>query len=129
MRSPGLCGLRLSVTLLLFSVAVDADTIVLKNGRRIVALNVVEERDKVHYTTSAGELSLPKSIVDHVERDGSVPDAARAGRDAANLAIGPPEQHPAGGNGERVARAAWSRQFRSRLDLKPPSGFLPDALP
>lgn len=28
-----------------------------------------------------------------------------------------------------VARVAWSRQFRSRLDLKPPAGFAPDALP
>jgi 5-methylthioadenosine/S-adenosylhomocysteine deaminase len=30
---------------------------------------------------------------------------------------------------QRVANAAWSRQFRARLDLKPPAGFLPDALP
>jgi 5-methylthioadenosine/S-adenosylhomocysteine deaminase len=30
---------------------------------------------------------------------------------------------------QRVAREAWSRQFRGRLDLKPPAGFLPDALP
>jgi 5-methylthioadenosine/S-adenosylhomocysteine deaminase len=30
---------------------------------------------------------------------------------------------------QRVAREAWSRQFRARLDLKPPAGFLPDALP
>lgn len=30
---------------------------------------------------------------------------------------------------QKVANAAWSRQFRSRLDLKVPEGFLPDALP
>ena len=30
---------------------------------------------------------------------------------------------------QQVARAAWSRQFRARLDLKPPAGFVPDALP
>jgi 5-methylthioadenosine/S-adenosylhomocysteine deaminase len=30
---------------------------------------------------------------------------------------------------QQVARQAWSRQFKSRLDLKPPAGFLPDALP
>jgi hypothetical protein len=46
------------------------DTIVLKNGRRIVALAVVEEGEKVRYQTAAGELTLPKSIVDHVERSG-----------------------------------------------------------
>jgi len=28
-----------------------------------------------------------------------------------------------------VANAAWSRQFRTRLDLKVPAGFSPDALP
>lgn len=30
---------------------------------------------------------------------------------------------------QRIANSAWSRQFRTRLDLKPPAGFLPDALP
>jgi 5-methylthioadenosine/S-adenosylhomocysteine deaminase len=30
---------------------------------------------------------------------------------------------------QRVARTAWSRQFRARLDLKPPPGFVPEALP
>ncbi len=48
-----------------------ADTIVLKNGKRIIALSAVEEGDKVKYLTSAGELSLPKSIVDHIERSGA----------------------------------------------------------
>jgi len=82
-----------------------ADTIVLKNGRRITAMNVVEEGDKVRYLTSAGELSLPKSIVDHVEKNGSVPMAGSPGADAANLAIAPPELRPPGG-AEEVAQAA-----------------------
>jgi 5-methylthioadenosine/S-adenosylhomocysteine deaminase len=30
---------------------------------------------------------------------------------------------------QRVANAAWKRQFRARLDLKVPDGFSPDALP
>ena len=30
---------------------------------------------------------------------------------------------------QRVANAAWSRQFRARMDLKVPDGFSPDALP
>lgn len=30
---------------------------------------------------------------------------------------------------QKVANAAWSRQFRARLDLEVPEGFLPDALP
>src|SRR5215467_2845546 len=66
-----------------------ADTIVLKNGKRIVALAVVEEGDKVRYQTSAGELTLPKSIVDHIEKGGPVPEGS-PGASAANLAITAP---------------------------------------
>src|SRR6202795_919984 len=67
-----------------------ADTIVLKNGRRIVALSVVEEGDKVRYQTAAGELTLPKSIVDHIEKGGAVamPESREAA--AANMGITPP---------------------------------------
>jgi tetratricopeptide (TPR) repeat protein len=66
------------------------DTIVLKNGKRIVALSVVEDGDKVRYETAAGQLTLPKSIVDHIERGpaGAMPDSAAAS--AASLAIAPP---------------------------------------
>src|ERR1700693_2387145 len=77
-----------------------ADTIVLKNGRRIFALSVVEEGDKVKYQTSAGELSLPKSIVDHVEKGGALPDSPAAA--AANLAITPPSME----TGEAIERGA-----------------------
>ena len=41
-----------------------ADTIVLKNGKRIVALSVVEDGDKIRYETAAGQLTLPRSIVE-----------------------------------------------------------------
>ena len=65
--------MRAFCTVLLFWLAiafpsVASDTIVLKNGRRIVALSAVEDGDKIRYETSAGELSLPKSMVDHIER-------------------------------------------------------------
>src|SRR5437763_3091749 len=68
-----------------------ADTIVLKNGRRIVALTVVEDRDKVRYQTSAGELSLPKSMVDHIEKGIAtpLPDSLSAAA-AASLKMSPP---------------------------------------
>jgi tetratricopeptide (TPR) repeat protein len=68
---------------------VTADTIVLKNGRRILALSVVEEGDKVKYQTAAGELSLPKSIVDHVEHGGAIPLASGAS-EAAGASLAPP---------------------------------------
>ena len=66
--------------------AVRPDTIVLKNGHRIEALEVVETGDKIKYQTSVGELSIPKSIVDHIEKGGPRP----GGRDAATLSITPP---------------------------------------
>ena len=73
-----------------------ADTIVLKNGRRIVALSVVVEGDKVRYLTSAGELALPKSIVDHIEKGGQRQVSPSVG--AANLAITPPSIEPTAAN-------------------------------
>jgi tetratricopeptide (TPR) repeat protein len=98
------------VVLLALSAGAAADTIVLKNGRRILALSVVEEGDKVKYMTSAGELSLPKSIVDHIERGGAVAMGDSAGSAAANLSIAPPAMPPsgsAGGSGnEEIERAA-----------------------
>ena len=83
-----------------------ADTIVLKNGRRIVALSVVEEGDKVRYQTSAGELVLPKSIVDHIEKGGAVPlDSGSGG--AANLGISAPAlELPAASGGNEIERLA-----------------------
>ena len=84
------------------------DTIVLKNGRRILALSVVEDGDKVKYQTAAGELSLPKSIVDHIERGGAMPVADAPGAGAANLEITPPSMEPSGGEagGGEIERAA-----------------------
>jgi tetratricopeptide (TPR) repeat protein len=67
-----------------------ADTIVLKNGRRIAALSVEVQGDKVRYLTEAGELALPKSMVDHIEKGGLAEVPGSAGSGAANLAITPP---------------------------------------
>jgi predicted negative regulator of RcsB-dependent stress response len=62
------------VAAILFSaLTASADAIVLKNGRRIVAVGVTEDGNHVSYETPAGRLSLPKSIVARIERDGQVP--------------------------------------------------------
>ena len=96
----------LGVALLSMSGRAAADTIVLKNGRRIAALLVVEEGEKVKYLTSAGELSLPKSIVDHIEK-GDTATAALPGAGAANLAIAPPAVQPGDwGGGEEIEQSA-----------------------
>jgi tetratricopeptide (TPR) repeat protein len=75
---------------LLFAAQLPADTIVLKNGRRIVAFNVVEVGDKVSYETSAGQLSIPKSIVDHIEKGGLMPMMDSPAAAAASLNLGAP---------------------------------------
>ncbi len=55
--------------LLLAVSAASADTIVLKNGRRIIASSVVEDNDHVSYETPSGELVIPRSIVARIERN------------------------------------------------------------
>jgi tetratricopeptide (TPR) repeat protein len=62
-------SLALLVMLAVLPVAAAADTIVLKNGRRIVASNVTEDAEHVTYETPAGQMSIPKSIVARIERD------------------------------------------------------------
>jgi tetratricopeptide (TPR) repeat protein len=59
----------LGALLLLAVSSAAADTIVLKNGRRIVASSVVEDGDHVRYETPAGQMSIPKSIVARIDRD------------------------------------------------------------
>src|ERR1700719_4546611 len=83
--------ISLAIGLSLFAVReTRADTIVLKNGRRINALSVVVEGEKVRYLTSAGELALPKSMVDHIEKGGLAQMPGSSSEGAANLAIAPP---------------------------------------
>src|SRR5437868_13918823 len=85
--------------------AAKADTIVLKNGRRILALQVFDEGEKIRYITSAGELSLPKRIVDHIEKGGAVAMPESPGATAAKLAIAPPTIEATPENLEASARA------------------------
>lgn len=49
--------------------AAVADTIVLKNGRRIVASSVAQDGDQISYETRAGRMAIPKSIVARIEHD------------------------------------------------------------
>src|ERR1700689_696660 len=95
MRSPAARSLRFFVLLCLapaFAGSVFADTIYLKNGRKITASHVVQENGQVSYETSAGHLSLPMSIVDRVVHDDSSPisTAGTPADRAANLPIAPP---------------------------------------
>ncbi|MBI1738323.1 MAG: hypothetical protein HYR58_03660 [Acidobacteria bacterium] len=85
----------------------QADTIVLKSGRRISATNVVEEGDRIYFETSSGRLSFPKSAVERIERGGeSVWGAGGSSDDSkkVDLAAAAPSASPVIGN-EEVARA------------------------
>jgi tetratricopeptide (TPR) repeat protein len=110
MRSPAAHSLKLVALVCLVAAAPRvsfADTIYLKNGKKIFASHVIQENGQVSYETAAGRLSLPASIVDKVV-EGSLPfDPAVAGTPgdrAANLPIAPP--HPLGPTGnDDVTRA------------------------
>jgi len=115
------------VAFLLLCAQAAADTIVLKNGRRILALSAYEDGNKVKYLTSAGELSLPKSIVDHIEKGGAMPMANTPGAAAANLAIAPPTMQPSDSGGGEIERGAVhdgtvDRGYIAKLESEARSG-------
>jgi len=96
------------------------DKIVLKNGRQIVAYHVVEDGDKVRYQTSAGELSIPKAIVDHIEKGGLMPVMESPAAAAANLSVPPPSMETTA-NGSEIDQAAVhdgsiDRGYMERVD-------------
>jgi predicted negative regulator of RcsB-dependent stress response len=80
-----------------------ADTIVLKNGRRIAAENVTEDAERVTYQTSAGQLSIPKSIVSRIDRDNF--GYSSASRATSEALVSAPQVEPVRGY-EDVARLA-----------------------
>ena len=104
-----------------------ADTIVLKNGRRIVVSNVSRDGGKVSGDTPSGRLSLPESMVASVERDGGESLAAAGGSaQAADLKIGPPPT-PAATNASPEAAAvvhdgALDQVALDRFDAEASSG-------
>jgi len=88
---------RLAAILLLFAVlpAAFADTIVLKNGRRIIASSVTEDALHVTYFTPAGQLSIPKSIVLRIERDNlTYTSAGDSSRSASPPPVSAPQIEP-----------------------------------
>ncbi len=119
-------AVSLGVALLSLSGRAAADTIVLKNGRRIIALSAVEEGDKVKYLTSAGELSLPKSIVERIEKGDAAPMAGSPGAGAANLTIAPPAMESSVAGAEvalgAVHDGAIDREYIAKLETAARSG-------
>jgi tetratricopeptide (TPR) repeat protein len=69
------------------SSAALADVIYLKNGRRIVAQVTQEDAKQVVYSIQGGELSIPRSMVDHIEKSAEPGDERPPHRDET-----PPEK-------------------------------------
>jgi tetratricopeptide (TPR) repeat protein len=93
----------IAAVLLLAVSSAAADTIVLKNGRHIVASNVTEENGHLHYETPAGQMSIPESIVDRVERNGF--GYSSASTKSSEPPVSAPQVEPALGYGD-IARLA-----------------------
>lgn len=106
-----------------------ADTIVLKNGRKIVASNVSEADGKVSYQTPAGEMSIPATIVDHIDKnDLAYTRAADEAKDAA--AAVHVDATPVSGYDEIAALAVHNNsvdhEYLAQLDEQARSGALID---
>jgi hypothetical protein len=95
-RAIAVCGL-----LVCLADVSSADVIVLKNGRQITAVNIKETDGKVIGETPAGTITLPLSMVDHIQRD------AAGSSPAADLRMDrPPSPAEAGAGTPAVSRAA-----------------------
>ncbi len=118
--------LTLLAGVLVCAVAARADKIVLKNGRQIVAYNVSEDGDKIRYETSAGELSIPKSIVDHIEHGGLMPVIGSPATAAANLNMAPPAMDATANTAEidqaAVHDGAIDRDYIARVETEARGG-------
>ena len=71
---------------LICAASVSADTIVLKNGHKITASNVTVSGGQVTYETPAGEMSIPQSIVDHIDKNDLAYTSAAAQAKIATVA-------------------------------------------
>jgi tetratricopeptide (TPR) repeat protein len=112
---------------LAISSSAAADTIVLKNGRRIVADDVTEGSGHVTCQTPAGQLSIPKSIVARIDHDNfSYSSAARAGSEPPITA---PQVEPVRSNDEAAHLAVHDNAidfaYLARIDLDAQSGSAP----
>ena len=59
------------ILLLPVGAAAWADTILLKNGRKILADEVREKGDRIEYQIGDDTYAIPKSLVDHIDTGGS----------------------------------------------------------
>jgi len=118
-------SLPLFAAFLLCPAGARGDKIVLKNGRQIMALSVSEVGDRIRCQTAAGELSIPKSIVDHIERGlAGVTESPAAA--AAQLDLSPPPVEAMANAAEidqaAVHDGAIDREYIARMEGEARSG-------
>jgi tetratricopeptide (TPR) repeat protein len=101
-----------SALALLLAVPLAADIIVLKSGRRIEAWNIEERDDRVYYETPNGSISLPRRIVERIERSDAMPRWGESSA-APELEL-PPADLPALGD-EDVLRVVAGGQVDADL--------------
>jgi tetratricopeptide (TPR) repeat protein len=118
---------RLTVLLVVgcFTPPAAADTILLKNGRRIVAEKVTEEGDRIVYVNEGGRfvMSLPRSAVDRIVRDGALPQPSSSSKEGGDVARPVADESPGGsadalrwlGEGEELLRRQKYREARDAL--------------
>jgi len=112
---------------------VSADTIYLKNGRKIVASHVTQENGQVSYETSAGRMSFPVSIVDRIVHDDSLMDTVPGTPSdrAANLPIAPPSLPPSqsgGADSDAVQGGSIDTDVLSKLESEASAHASPTAV-
>jgi tetratricopeptide (TPR) repeat protein len=127
MRIPAAIALAL-----LGALSSQADTIVLKNGRKIQAANVTESGGKVTYQTPAGEMSIPQSIVERIDKDDfAYSTAATAAASAQIASVNMPSVAPSGAYDEIAALAVHGDSvdypYLAQLDQQARSGS-PDGI-
>jgi len=91
-RADGLSRWLPFFLLLLFPYLLNADTIYLRNGRKITAQITREDSRQVFYELGGGEFSVPKSLIERIERS---PEASPStgevdSRSGHNLPLPPP---------------------------------------
>jgi hypothetical protein len=101
-----------------------ADTIYLKNGRQIQGTNPVRQNGKVTFETTAGTMSVPESLVDHiVSGDPPIAPQRSSNSAAAELQMAPPSSSDAASALPSILRnGAIDERALAQIDARASTG-------
>ncbi len=114
-------SLLLAVTLVLFPALASSDVIYLKNGRKIEAPIIREDDRQVYYATEGGEIALPRSIIDHIEKSSSPqasPPASTSSAKEREIPLPPslPVDLPSGSNSPVIKDNTLDQAYLRRVE-------------